>query len=92
LEGLDDEAARAWEKASDMLGRNPLIEDRVPDLNALLNHLVESSHSKKAESQEPKSFFSRFSEMARFEEEVAADIPVAARIEEIILDYVFLDE
>jgi tetratricopeptide (TPR) repeat protein len=89
---LQNEAALAWGKARGALDQNPSIGNRVPGLKGLVEHLIESCHSNQIQAQEPKSFFSRFSEMARFEEEVGAAIPVARRIEEILLTYVFLDE
>ncbi|KAG7342160.1 tetratricopeptide repeat protein [Nitzschia inconspicua] len=91
-ESLEDDAIRAWEKAGGILSQQPSLGENVPGLKDLVDHVVQSCHSRKMDAREPKSFFSRFSEMARFEEEVGADIPVSARLEEMLLDYVFLDE
>jgi hypothetical protein len=64
----------------------------VHGLKQLIEQVIESTQSKQNVAQEQKSFFSRFAEMAKLEEEVSADLPIEGKIQEILCNFVFLDE
>ena len=93
LESREDEALIAWTKANSVLEEHPDVGNRVPGLKKLMESVIDASQSKQNAVQEQKSFFSRFAEMAKLEEEeVSADIPVEAKIQEILCVFVFLDD
>ncbi|KAL3918640.1 MAG: hypothetical protein SGILL_004141 [Bacillariaceae sp.] len=92
LEIREDEALKAWTKANSVLEEYPSTGNRVPGLKKLMERVIEASQSKQNAAQEQKSFFSRVAEMAKLEEEVSADVPVEAKIQEILCDFVFLDD
>lgn len=91
-ESRDGDSLDAWTKAESITEQNPEIASAISGLTELLQRLIEVSQSKHSESTEQKSFFSRFADMARFEEEVGSGLPIAAQIDEILREYVFVDE
>jgi tetratricopeptide (TPR) repeat protein len=92
LESRADEALKAWTNANSVLEEHPNIVNRVHGLKQLIEQVIESTQSKQNVAQEQKSFFSRFAEMAKLEEEVSADLPIEGKIQEILCNFVFLDE
>ena len=92
LESRKDEALKAWSKANSVIETNSFIAEKVPALAEVMVQVIESIQSKQNIAPEQKSLFSRFAEMAKLEEEVSADLPIQARIQEILAEYVFLEE
>jgi hypothetical protein len=89
-ESRPDEARLAWSRARDVIRRNPRVKELMPELDELVSNRLENVS---AVQQEQKSFFSRFTEMARFEDEqVSRELPIGERIEEAIRTYNFDDD
>jgi tetratricopeptide (TPR) repeat protein len=91
-ESRNDDAVKSWTKANLTLEECPEIGNSIPGLKDLVQRVINSSQSKQSTGQEQKSFFSLFADMARFEEEVAAEVPISTHIDEILRDYVFVDD
>ena len=87
-----EDALKSRLKASTTLEQYPEIGTKIPGLKVLVQRVIESSQSKQSTGQEQKSFFSRFADMARFEEEVAAEVPITTQIDEVLREYVFVDD
>lgn len=84
-----DDAQRYWTKAKHMLEEYPACDEKMPQLGEMLQHRLEKAQKGSAES---KSLFSRFTELARFEDEVSAEVPVEEKLQEIIRSYTFFDD
>lgn len=83
-----DEAKLYWMKAKHYIEEFPDVGDEIPELQEILTSRLE-----KAEKGVPKTtFFSRFTELARFEDEVSGEVPVEERLGEILRSFVFVDE
>ncbi len=83
------EAKKHWTKAKNILDQCPNVGEVAPELGDLVCHRLQKAL---IQVPETKSFFSRFTELARFEDEVSAELPVEERLEELIATLVFLDE
>eukprot|EP00934_Nitzschia_sp_Nitz4_P003716 Nitzschia sp. Nitz4//scaffold2_size372955//76566//81071//NITZ4_000380-RA/size372955-snap-gene-0.68-mRNA-1//-1//CDS//3329546647//3706//frame0 len=83
------EAKHYWGKAKSALLDNSEAMERYPDLEGMLSHRLEKEQ---ATVQETKSFFSRFTELARFEDEVSKELPVGEKLLEILRTHIFLDD
>jgi hypothetical protein len=89
-EGRGAAAKKLWTQAKSALDKNPTLSEKIPELRELISHRLENGPSA---SQEKKSLFSMFTEMARLEDEhVSPEVPVEQRLEDIFRTYVFLDD
>jgi tetratricopeptide (TPR) repeat protein len=91
-ESRKDEALKSWTKARAVMEQHPNVGNKVPGLKDLVQRVIESSQTRHSSNQEQKSLFSRFADMARFEEEVTSEVPVAKKIDSILRSLVFLDD
>lgn len=89
IESRTSEAKKYWTKAKSTLDEYPTVGELVPDLGDIVSNRLQKA---KAHVPETKSFFSRFTELARFEDEVSAELPIEERLEELITTMVFLDD
>lgn len=83
------DAKRYWTKARSTLDDFPAISQSNPELGEMIKHRMDKAET---QTQETKSFFSRFTELARFEDEVSAELPVEERLEQVITTIVFMDD
>jgi outer membrane protein assembly factor BamD (BamD/ComL family) len=83
------EAKQCWMKAKSTIDEFPAINETTPEFGELIGQRMEKANT---QVQETKSLFSRFTELARFEDEVSAELPVEERLEELITSVVFMDD
>ena len=88
-EGRRAEAQVYWAKAKHMVDEFPKIQEEAPTLGDVITHRMQKAHT---EVQQSKSFFSRFTELARFEDEVSSELPVEERLGDLITSLVFIDD
>jgi tetratricopeptide (TPR) repeat protein len=85
-----EDAKKLWRKAKSILEQNPSIGEKIPELEELISTRLETAQ---AAPTETKSLFSRFTELARFEDEqVSREVPIEERIDELLQSYVFVDD
>jgi tetratricopeptide (TPR) repeat protein len=90
VESRYEDAKKLWRKAKSILEQNPSISEKIPELKELISKRLETAQAAPTES---KSLFSRFTELARFEDEqVSREVPIEERIDELLLSYVFVDD
>jgi tetratricopeptide (TPR) repeat protein len=91
-EARHDDATKCWNKANAILDRSAGAREIFSALKIVVDRRLDSNRGKRPNSQEQKSLFSMFADMARFEEEVTSEIPVEQQIADILQGYVFLDD
>ena len=88
-EGRRAEAQVYWTKAKNMVDEFPTIRDKLPTLGDIITHRMQKAHT---QVHQTKSFLSRFTELARFEDEVSSELPVEERLKDLITTLVFVDD
>lgn len=88
-EGRKAEAKVYWTKAKNMVDEFPTIHEKAPTLEDIITHRMQKAQT---QGHQTKSFFSRFTELARFEDEVSAELPVEERLADLITTLVFIDD
>lgn len=86
-----EDAKRLWTKAKMSLENNVIEDEVVPEIEELISTRLEAAES--AGQKEKKSLFSRFTELARFEDEqVSREVPIEERIQKVFRSYIFIDD
>ena len=83
------EAKQCWTRAKNTIDESPDIDESTPELGEMIAFRMEKTQT---QVQETKSLFSRFTQLARFEDEVSAELPVEERLEKLITTVVFMDD
>jgi len=88
IEGRPDDATALFSRAKQIIDANAALEEKLPGLQTCISMRLDASHP---DEEEKKTLFSRFTELARFEDEVSGELPVEERLQAIIQQYPFLD-
>jgi hypothetical protein len=89
-EGRRGDAKQLWSRAQSILRKNPSVSQKIPELEELLSNRLEAAQSAR---EEKKTLFSRFTELARFEDEqLSREVPIEERIQMVFRTYIFVDD
>ena len=90
IEGRHDEARKYWLRSKQTIEANGATKSISPTIDDIISQRLESAPTSRGEK---KTFFSRFTEIARFEDEqVLQDVPIELKIREVVRKYHSSDE
>ena len=82
------DAKKKYTVAKQILEKNSHIDTKLPGMLDIVSGRIEAV----SQAPEEKTFFSRFTELARFENEVSGELTVDQRLEELVRLFPYLDD
>ena len=88
IESRYPEAKKNLTIAKQILERNPQIAAKLPQMLDMVSDRLEVV----SRAPQEKTFFSRFTELARFEDEVSGEKKIEEKLDDLLQEVVFLDD